>query len=182
MKAVVITLAGAALLAGCNSRNEQQFVENGIRGQLAGQGNVTQISMTKGGDGNYSGTATVRTPDGAEAHVNCTAGRTNDGFTTACRQTIDEALLTQLKANLRQSFAGQGITVVDLQLARQDDDHVTGHADLRSQAGEEARFPCTGGRQANGRIEVNCLPPTGASQGNAGPAPGEGEQAPEDAQ
>ena len=179
MKALSISLGAlCVLLAGCNGRNEQQFVENGIRGQLSAQGNVTQISMTKQGDGNYSGTATLRTADGADAHVTCTAGRTGDGFTTNCRQTIDDALLTQLKTSLRQSFAAQGITVVDLQLSRQDDDHITGRADLRNAAGEEARFPCAGARNANGRVEVNCLPPTGA----APPAPGEEAQAPADEQ
>jgi hypothetical protein len=186
MKAIWISTGVAALLlAGCNSGNEQQFVENGIRGQLSAQGNVTQISMTKQGDGNYTGTATVRTADGTEARVNCTANRDNNGFVTACRQTIDEALLTQLENSLRQNFTTQGVTVVDLQLSRQDDDHVTGHANLRNEAGAETRYPCTGARAASGQIEVRCLPPEGAAapaQGEPSPAPAEGEDVPADEQ
>ena len=175
MKAVVI-LGAAALLAGCNSNNEQNRVESGIRNLLSEQGNVTELSLTRQGDGNYAGPAAVRTADGATARLNCTATRQGDQYMTNCRQIIDDALLEQLKTSLRQTYAARGVTVVDFQLTRLDEDRIGGHIDLRAPDGEEARLPCTGGRptSGNGPISVNCQPPTGSAEA-ARPAP---EQAP----
>jgi hypothetical protein len=188
MRAFVILAGTAALLAGCNKSgneqagNEQQLVENGIRGQLTSQGTVTQIGMTRQGDGNYAGTATVRTSDGAETHVSCTANKIDRGFATSCTPVLDQAQLSGLEARMRQLFAAQGLTVVNLHLARQDDEHITGNADLRNQAGEELHYPCTGGLGPTGRFEAQCVPQAGAAPNAASqaaaPADG-GEQAPD---
>jgi hypothetical protein len=189
MKGFALLLGGTLLIAGC-TQAEGPFVDNLVRQAAAeaGRGNVQQVEMTKQGDGTYSGFATVRAADAQIARLNCTARRTEGrNYEARCVQALDETLLNQLKAELRQSFTTQGLTVLALELARQGDDRVTGHADVRAPNGEEARLACTGAREASGRFPVNCSVPA-ASQAAQQPAeegaePAAPEEAPaEDAQ
>lgn len=165
MRAFVFLVGAAALLISCNSNSEQNRVESGVRNLLSEQGNVTELSMPKQGDGTYGGRAALRTADGATTHLNCTAARHGDGFMSNCVQIIDDALLEQLKASLRRTFVGRGLTVLDFQLTKLDEDRISGHIDLRAPDGQEARLPCTGGRPASGAgpVSVNCVRPTGAA-------------------
>lgn len=184
MKGFALLLGGTLLIAGCGEA-EGPLVSNLVRDTLAPNGNVQQVEMTKQGDNNFSGYGNVRLANGATTRFNCTATRRGNTYTAQCRQAIDQALLDELKTSLRQSFTGQGLTVVALELSRQDDDHVTGHVDLRGPDGSEARLPCAGTREANGRVPVECRAPAQAAQpAPAEPAqPAEQEEAPaEDAQ
>ena len=183
MKGFALLLGGTLLIAGCGEA-EGPLVSNLVRDTLAPNGNVQQVEMTKQGDNNYSGFATVRLASGATARFNCTATRRGNNYVSQCRQAIDQALIDELKADLRRTFARQGLTVLALELNRQDDDHITGHADLRAANGEEGRMACAGERTAAG-FPVNCRPPITPIPGSQtaqppaqGAQPAEPEEAP----
>ena len=184
MRAGMVVLGAAALLAGCNGGNEQGMVENYVRAQLAPGGNVTQVSMTRQGDGGYQGYATVRAADGHDIRVNCTLHRNGSGFQGMCGQEIDAQLIEATKATIRQQYTAQGLNVVEVEMARQDADHMAGHAIVRDSNGLEARVNCTSSRDpANGRFGLNCeqvgaaSSPAQAQQEQASP---DGDQAPAD--
>jgi hypothetical protein len=185
MKGFALLLGGTLLIAGCGQA-EGPLVSNLVRDTLAPNGNVQQVEMTKQGDNNFSGFATVRMANGTTARFNCTATRRGNNYTSQCRQALDQALIDELKASLRQSFTAQGLTVVQLELSRQDEDHVTGHVDLRAADGSEARLPCSGTREPTGRVPVECRAPatqTAQPPAQEGAQPAEPEEAPaEDAQ
>jgi hypothetical protein len=178
MKALSISLgAMCVLLAGCGGDSDKQAAEGMVRAALVGQGNVQQLDLSKQSDNNYAGIATLRMPDGQTVRLNCTARRTgsdaNANFTADCGQVIDQALIEQLKANMRRSLEQQSLTVADIQLTKQDEDHVTGFAQVSdTNTGESARLVCTGARQTGGRILARCDVPGGPAQ-DAAPAPAE---------
>jgi hypothetical protein len=161
MKGFVVSLSGALLIAGCSSANEEQAVENLVRLTLAPNGNVQQVDLTKQSDNNYSGFATVRKPNGREVRLNCTARRAAraGNFDILCGQVLDQTLIDEMEASLRRSLVAQGGTVFAIELSRQDDNHVTGHADVRDARGAEGRLDCVGERQANGSFSAQCTPP-----------------------
>lgn len=173
MKAYLILLGAVALLAGCGGSDTQQ-IENGIRAQLAPQGTVTRVNMTKQGDGTFAGTAAVRVADGHEAQLNCTARREGSNFITSCGQVIDEQLINDLEGQIRTQLTSRGLTVTEVELAKQDDNTIRGHATVRDAAGNEARTNCTAPRDAaSGRFMLNCTAATDA----AAAAQATGEQA-----
>ncbi len=175
MKSYAVPLAAATLLlAGCNRASEGQLVENTVRGLLAGQGTVQSVSLTKGADNNYSGPATVRRADGAVIRLNCTARRTSTAgnFDILCGQVLDQALIDEIKTAMRNSLTAQNLTVSQLEVSRQDDDHVTGFAEVADASGQTTRLTCTASRQSDGRFNGGCeggeAPATAAA-----PAPGD---------
>ena len=184
-KTVTILLGGAcALLAACNQappETEENLVRNGVANTLAAQGNVQDVALTKAADNNYSGTASLRRPDGQTIRYNC-AVRRNPGtqqFDIRCGQQIDQALLDELKATMRRNLEQQSLNVSELELTKQDEDHVTGFAQVSDvNTGESARLVCTGARRDGGRVEVRCDVPGGpAPAGDAAPP---AEEAPEE--
>lgn len=181
MRAFVFMAGATALLAGCNSGGDQQLVENGVRAMLSPQGNVTQVSMTKQQDGGWQGYALVRAADGHEARVNCRSTTSGD---LTCSQGIDHQLTDQVIATLREQFTARGLTVVDVQMAKENDDLISGNAVIRDRTGAEQRVHCTAPRDpANGRFGLNCREAGPQTQGTAqgeqpAPAPTDGEQAP----
>lgn len=185
MKAHAIALGGACLLlAACNRQSEEGLIESEVSNTLAAQGNVQQVDLTKGADNNYSGTASIVTAAGQTVRFNCrvTRNQTAQQFDIRCGQVIDQTLLDELEANMRRNLEQQRLTVAQIELNRQDDDHVTGHADVSDPAtGEQARLVCTGARRDGGRIEARCDVPGGPAQAGAAPATGEEPAAPEEA-
>jgi hypothetical protein len=189
MKRFALLLGGTLLAAGCNS-GEGPFVNNLVREAVAPNGNVQQVEMTKQGDNSYSGFATVRVANGQLTRFICTASRQGSSSTyeARCLQVIDQAVIDELKQNIRRSFTSQGVTVLRLELTPQGEDRVTGYADVREPSGAEGRLPCAGARDANGRIPVECRPPATpipAGQRAEPPAqegaqPAEPEEAPAD--
>lgn len=178
MKAVIISLSALVLLSGCG--NEQKRVEDGVRQQLSAGGNVTQVSMTKQADGGYAGFATVRVADGHEARVNC---RTDANGQGRCSQVIDQQLIDSTTATLRQQYTSRGFTVVEVAMAKENDDLISGNAVVRDSSGAEQHVHCTAPRDpANGLFGLNCqvVGDGAASAGGEQAAPAEGEQAPAD--
>jgi hypothetical protein len=181
MKGFALLLGGTLLIAGCTEA-EGPFVDNLVRQAAAdagaGNGVVQQVQMTRQGDGSYSGFAMVRGTDAQVGRFNCTARRTEGrNYEARCAHAVDEVLLNQLKAELRQSFTSQGVAVLALELSRQDEDHISGYVDVREASGAEGRLPCTGTRTPSG-FPVNCRPPATPIPGSrtARPAPDEGAQ------
>src|SRR5438128_9831851 len=152
MKAVVISLGALMLLAGCG--NEQKRVEDGVRAQLSAQGNVTQVSMTKQADGGWQGSATVRVADGHDARVNC---RTDANGQGRCSQVIDQQLIDATTATLRQQYTSRGFTVLQAEMAKENEDLIAGDATVRGPDGDELHVHCTAPRDpANGRFGLSC--------------------------
>ena len=175
MRAFVISTGAAVLLAGCGG-GEQQQIENGIRARLSQAGTVTRLSMTKQADGTYAGMATVRTADGQMAQVNCTARREGSTANTSCAQVIDQALIEQVKGQIRQQFTARGLTVSELEMARQDDNTMAGHAVVRDASGNDQRVACTAPRDpATNMFALRCEEAPGGSAAAAQP---EGQEAP----
>jgi len=183
MKTITISLGVlCALLAGCNRQSDEALIENTVSNTLAAQGNVQSVDMTKGADNNYSGTASIRMADGQPVRFNCSARRNEaqQQYDIRCGQVIDQALLDQLQANMRQSLEQQALTVSDIRLTKQDEDHIAGFAQVSDpNSGESARLVCTGAREDGGRIRARCDVPGGPAPSAA---PADGEQAPADAQ
>jgi hypothetical protein len=171
MRAFAISLGGALLmLAGCASEEDQ--LENAIRENLASRGTVKQVELTRSDDNNMTGFAVVQTATG-EGRMNCTAQRTSGSeFNWRCVPAIDEAMLTQMENTIRQSLSQQA-TVLAVDMTRQDDDHMTGHAQVRDADGDEGRVNCTAAREAggNGNFNWECAPP--GSEAEAAEAPAE---------
>lgn len=158
MKALTISLGYALLmLAGCASEEDQ--LENAIRENLASRGTVKQVELTKSDDNNMTGFAVVQTATG-EGRMNCTAQRTEgSNFNWRCVPAIDEAMLTQMENTIRQSLSQQA-TVLAVDMSRQDDDHMTGYAQVRDGDGTEGRVNCTAVRETGGTGNFNweCAP------------------------
>ncbi len=176
MKSLAIPFAAACLLLpACNQESEEGRIEYMVSNTLAPQGNVQQVDLTKGADNNYSGTASIRRPDGQSIRFNCSARRNEaqEQWEIRCGQVIDEALLAELEASMRRSLEQQSLTVSEIDLTRQGDDAVTGFAQVSDpNTGETARLVCSGARQDGGRILARCDVP-------GGPAPAGQPAAPE---
>jgi hypothetical protein len=176
MKAMTLLLAGAALVAGC-TQNEQAFVDNLVRETVSNSGQPQEVAMTKQGDNSFSGTATVRKPDGQTMRFNCTARREGDTtrYNARCLQAVDQAMLDSMENEVRQGLTSNGADVVSVELNRQDDNKMTGFAEIRD-GGSTMRAPCEATREsANGAaFRWQCRPP----EGQAAEA---GEGTPEDA-
>jgi len=158
MKAFVVSLAAASLLTGCNRTSEEQAVESTVSNLLAQEGTVQQVDLTKGADNNYAGSATVRRADGVNVRLNCTVRRsaTAGNFDILCGQVLDQALIDEIKSQLRNSLTAQNLTVSQMELSRQDEDHATGFAVVADASGQTTRLTCAMTRQANGRFNGGC--------------------------
>jgi beta-lactamase superfamily II metal-dependent hydrolase len=182
MKRIAIFLGCALACAGCSSPEDQ--LENAIRNELSSRGTVEQVELTKQDANRMTGFATVRA-NGVVSRLNCTA--TRDGgqgshFTWRCIPTIDDAMLRQMEGTIRESLTRQQVTVDQVQMTRQDDDHMTGFANVHDAAGNLARTNCTAGRAADGTFSWQCAPGDGAQAAAPGEPPaGQGaEPAPAD--
>ncbi|HYI64868.1 MAG TPA: hypothetical protein VEW71_08295 [Allosphingosinicella sp.] len=169
MKRNAIVLGCAFAVAGCSMASEEDRMENAIRAELSKTGTVKQVEMTKEG-ANLTGFAEVRTADGSEGRLNCTAtpdtAKGSGAYNWRCQPAIDQRVIDSMKNTIRQSLAQQA-EVTAIELARQDDSRMTGHAILRGPDGEEVRTECTATRASEGAATFNwqCAP-----AGEAAPA------------
>lgn len=174
MRAFVFLAGATALLAGCNRDSDKQTAEAMVRAALVGQGNVQQVDLSRQGDNNYAGTATLRRPDGQTVRLNCTARRTgtdaNANFQANCGQVLDQALIDEIKTTLRRSIEGTGATVTQIEMTRRDENAATGSAQARNPDGQVVQMTCEAARQADGTFNSRCQPVSAAAE----PAQGEG--------
>ena len=92
---------------------------------------------------------------------------------TACTPAVDEQMIDQMEAEVRNGLAAQG-TVKEVELKRESDDRMTGHAVVEPSAapGSDVRFECTAERQSESGTMFNwqCTPPGAVPPADAGAA------------
>ncbi len=179
MKVMVLLFVGA-LVAGC-TQNEQAFVDNLVREAVSNNGQPQDVAMTKQGDNSFSGTATVRKPDGQTMRFNCTARREGDTsrYNARCLQIVDQGMLDSMENEIRQSLTRNGAQVVSVDLNRQDDNKMTGFVEV-SDGGSTVRAACEATRENpdSAAFRWQCTPPEGqaAEAGEGTPAEAPGQQ------
>jgi hypothetical protein len=171
MKMIAIYFSCALALAGCSMSSDEDRMENAIREELSKNGTVNQVEMTREGD-NMVGFAEIRTADGSEGRLRCNAtpDTTKSGsYNWRCLPAIDQRVIDQMKNTIRQSLAQHG-EVRDVELSRQDDMRMTGHAVVIDSDGTEIRANCTVTRQneASNQFDWRCNPADSAAVEPAG--------------
>ena len=162
MRKIAICLGGALALAGCSMASSEDRMENAIRAELSKNGaTVNQVEMTREGD-NMTGFAEVRGADGNEGRLNCVATRdaTKAGsYNWRCLPAIDQRIVDGMESTIRQSLAEQA-EVMEVEMTRQDDMRMTGHALVRDGNGSQVRANCTATREneASNNFNWRCLP------------------------
>jgi len=171
MKTIAICLGCTFALAACSMASDEDRMENAIRAELSKTGNVTQVEMTQQGD-NMTGFAEVRSADGSEGRLNCTAApdTTKAGsYNWRCLPAIDQRMVDNMEGTIRQSLAQQG-EVREVELTRQDDTRMTGHAVVADGNGNEVRANCTATREneASNHFDWRCVPADSPGAPSAG--------------
>jgi hypothetical protein len=171
MKTIAICLGCTLALAACSRVSDEDRMENAIRAELSKSGTVNQVEMTQQGD-NMTGFAEVRSADGSEGRLNCTAApdTTKAGsYNWRCLPAIDQRMVDNMKNTIRQSLAQQG-EVREVELTRQDDMRMTGHAVVRGNDGTEVRTNCTVTREneASNHFNWQCAPADSPAAASAG--------------
>jgi hypothetical protein len=166
MNRIAIYLGCALAVAGCSMVSDEDRMENAIREELSKTGTVNQIEMTQEGD-NMVGFAEVRANDGSEGRLNCTATRDTakaGSYNWRCLPAIDQRMVDNMEGTIRESLARQA-EVREVELTRQDDMRMTGHALLRDGNGNEIRTNCTATRQneASNQFSWRCEPADSAA-------------------
>ena len=160
MKRIAIYLGCALALAGCSS--DEDRMENSIREELSKNATVKQVEMTRASDGSMTGFAEIRTADGAEGRLNCTAtpdAAKASSYNWRCLPAIDQRIVDGMEGTIRESLARQA-EVSEVEMTRQDDMRMTGHALLRDGNGNEIRTNCTATREneASNNFNWRCNP------------------------
>jgi hypothetical protein len=171
MKTIAICLGCTLALAACSRVSDEDRMENAIRAELSKNATVNQVEMTQQGD-NMVGFAEVRSPDGSEGRLTCTAApdTTKAGsYNWRCLPAIDQRMVDNMKNTIRQSLAQQG-EVREVELTRQDDMRMTGHAVVRDGDGNDVRAECTVTREneTSNHFNWRCSPPGSAAADSAG--------------
>jgi hypothetical protein len=180
MKRIAVYLGCALAVAGCSMASDEDRMENAIRAELSKQGSVNQVEMTREGD-NMVGFAEVRSNDGSEGRLNCTAtpdtAKGAGNYNWRCLPAIDQRMVDSMEGTIRQSLSRQG-EVVEVALTRQDDMRMTGHAIVRGGNGEEVRANCTVTREneASNHFNWQCAPGDSAAAAPAAEAPAEADE------
>ena len=147
MKALAISLGLALAVTACTVESEEDQLENAIRNQLASQGNVLNVELTRQDDNHMNGFADIRDNEGREGRLNCSARRTEGtNFQLNCLPAVTEQIVHEMENNIRTSLAQQA-ELLQVDLNRQDDMRMTGHALVRAQDGTEVRAACSATRQ-----------------------------------
>jgi hypothetical protein len=180
MKKIAIYLGCALAVAGCSMASDEDRMENAIRSELSKNGTVNQVEMTQQGD-NMVGFAEVKAADGSEGRLNCTAtpdtAKGAGNYNWRCLPAIDQRMVDNMKNTIRTSLSQQG-EVVELELARQDDMRMTGHAVVRGGDGEQVRANCTVTREneASNHFNWRCAPADAAAAPAEAEAPAEADE------
>jgi len=166
MRKSAIYMACVLAAAGCSMSSDEDRMENAIREELAKNGTVNQVEMTREGD-NMVGFAEVRAADGSEGRLRCNAtpDTTKAGnYNWRCVPAIDQRVIDQMKDTIRQDLARQA-TVRTIELTRQDDMRMTGYALLTDANGNEVRTNCTVTREneTSNHFSYNCNPADNAA-------------------
>ena len=162
MRTIALCLGCALAVAGCTMSSEEDRMENAIREELSKNATVNQVEMTREGD-NMVGFAEVRSADGSGGRLTCraTPDTTKSGsYNWRCLPAIDQRMVDSMEGTIKDSLARQGAEVVEVELTRQDDMRMTGHAIVRGSDGGQARSSCTATREneASNHFSWECGP------------------------
>ena len=152
MKGFSIALGVAFALSACSVESDEDRLENTIREKLAGQGEVQQVEMKKQSDGGMAGHVIIKEPNGRVGRLACTAkpGGSASSYDWRCSPAIDEKTLDEMEAVIRAELSKRG-PVLQLEMKRQgDDDHMSGFAIVKDEAGDEFRLACSATRTGEG--------------------------------
>jgi hypothetical protein len=147
MKTFAMGLASVLALAACSSQSDEEQLAGTIRNTLASQGNVQQVEMKKQPNGGMAGFAMIREPNGRLGRLNCTAAALgNSRYDWKCAPAIDEKTLREMEAVMRAELEKRG-PVLQLEMKKAgDDNHMTGTALVKNEAGEEFHLACSAER------------------------------------
>jgi len=138
---------GLSLAAAPPANADEAVIEDWIRAELASQGEVLQVEMTRRDADHMTGFADIRDNEGREGRLNCSAQRTEGtDFQVRCLPAITEQILQEMEDAIRTSLAEQA-EVLEIAMRRQDDMRMAGFARLRDADGTEVRTNCTAVRE-----------------------------------
>ena len=138
---------GLSLAAAPPANADEAVIEDWIRAELAPQGEVLQVEMTRRDADHMTGFADIRDNEGREGRLNCSAQRTEGAdFQVRCLPAITEQILREMEDAIRTSLAEQA-EVLEIAMRRQDDMRMAGFARLRDADGTEVRANCTAVRE-----------------------------------
>ena len=152
MKGFSIALGAALALGACSVESDEDRLENTIREKLAGQGEVQEVEMKKQADGGMAGHVVIKEPNGRVGRLACTAkaGGSGSSYAWSCSPAIDEKTLREMEAVMRAELSKRG-PVLQLEMKREgDDDHMSGFAVVKDEAGDEFRLTCSATRKGEG--------------------------------
>ena len=157
MKTVSIALGLALALSACSVQSEEDQLENTIRESLAKQGEVQQVELTKQANGGMTGFVIIREPNGRVGRLTCSAEAAGEAkYNWKCSPAIDEKTLKEMEDVIRAELSKRG-PVAQVEMKRQDDDdHMSGFAVVRDEAGEEFRLSCSASRKAGASFSWEC--------------------------
>ena len=147
MKIYSIALGLALGLGACSVQSDEDQLESTIRETLSAQGEVQQVELTKQANGGMTGFVMIREPNGRVGRLTCTAEAAGASkYNWKCSPAIDEKTLKEMEDIIRAELSKRG-PVLQLEMKRQDDDdHMSGFAVVRDEAGEEFRLACSATR------------------------------------
>jgi hypothetical protein len=175
MKKTAFALSLLLASAACTMESQENQLENNIREELTKRGStVKQVELTRQDDDHMSGFAEVRAADGSEGRLTCTATRNPSKgasyYDWRCNPAVDERVVNQMEATIRDTITTQGGQVRQVELNRVDDSRLTGFAVVADNAGNETRANCTATREneSSARFSWQCTPEGQAPAADAG--------------
>jgi hypothetical protein len=171
MKRLAILLGCALAVTACTSQEDQ--LENAMRERLSERGNVQEVEMTRQDENRMTGHALIRTANGQTGRLDCSATRDPSKgaayYDWRCVPAIDEALLSQIETTIRQSLS-QRAEVLEVDMNRRDNDHMTGFVRVRDSDGAEVRANCSASRDNDDQGNFSWRCGEDADSGAAAPA------------
>jgi len=142
-----MALASALALGACSSQSDEEQLDAAIRNTLSSQGNVQQVEMKKQPNGGMAGFVMIREPNGRLGRLNCTAAALADSkYDWKCAPAIDDKTLREMEAAMRTELEKRG-PVLKLEMKKAgDDNHMSGTAVVKNEAGEEFHLACSAER------------------------------------
>ncbi len=156
-----IFMIGLSLVAAQRADTEDEaLVEGSMREELSRQGQVVRLEMIQRSADYLDGYAVVRDAEGVDGRVDCTARRTGaDSFNWDCLPVITEPVIRDMERLIRSELSRQ-VTVLALDLERENDQRMIGSARLRTAEGAVVTARCTADREDPRSRTFNweCLP------------------------
>ncbi len=147
MNAAILMIGLSLAAAQRGDSEDEALVEGSMREELSRQGQVVQLEMIQRNPDYLDGYAVVRDAEGVDGRLDCTARRSgSDSFNWDCLPVITEPVIRQMEGLIRRELARQ-VTVLALDLQRQDDQQMVGSARVRTREGAVVTASCTAVRE-----------------------------------